>query len=415
MNACLCPLSGVGSGWGCRLHVSRPVFLAVLAVSVLAGRLDAQQTVYNRNDSGTGDWYNESNHPWWYVSWSSTERAPDIWPPGTRNFVFYDHNNHLTSTVNASPDFGGWYQLGSLTIQSSASSNRVFNATGGAGISLTIGYTTDSAGNQTFNVPIGIDAATVNFTRNTSGTTTFTDNFYLNANVAAFSGASGNFVLSGPVSGTGGGITKSGAHTLTLSGSTANTYTGATIVHGGVLHLNKSSGNAIVGSVTVNSGATLLIAASNQIADSSAITLSGGTILRGDGASDAMGALTLTQGSALDFGTGATGTLALGPYTPAHLLTVVNFLEGNVLSFNSNLTDTINNTSFFQFDNAFTTNWDGGTFTITAIPEPSTVVAVLGLAGLMLWPARRRLLKDAKSILGLRPTGMERARAYRHG
>lgn len=357
---------------------------------MFAGRLDAQQNVYNRNDSGTGNWYDDSNHPWWYSGWSSTERTPDIWPPGTRNFVFYDHNNHLTSTVNASPDFGGWYLLGSLTIQSPASSDRVFNATGGAGISLTIGYTTDSTGNQTFNVPIGIDGATVNFTRNTAATTTFTDNFYLNENVAAFNGASGNFVLSGQVWGDGGGITKNGAHTLTLSGSTANTYTGATIVNGGVLNLNKTSGNAIVGSATVNSGATLLISASNQISDSSAITLSGGTILRGDGASDTMGNLTLTAGSAIDFGTGETGTLAFGTYAPTHLLTVDNFLEGNVLRFSSNLADTINNTGFFQFDSAFTYDWNGSTFTVTAIPEPATILAAAALVGLFVWPMLRR-------------------------
>jgi hypothetical protein len=41
--------------------------------------------------------------------------------------------------------------------------------------------------------------------------------------------------------------------------------------------------------------------------------------------------------------------------------------------------------------------------TTTAIPEPSTYVAAIGLLALMLWPSRRRLIKDAKSILGLRP------------
>jgi hypothetical protein len=42
------------------------------------------------------------------------------------------------------------------------------------------------------------------------------------------------------------------------------------------------------------------------------------------------------------------------------------------------------------------------TSTITAIPEPSTYVAAIGLLALMLWPLRHRLIKDAKSILGLR-------------
>jgi hypothetical protein len=36
-------------------------------------------------------------------------------------------------------------------------------------------------------------------------------------------------------------------------------------------------------------------------------------------------------------------------------------------------------------------SWNGSTFTIAAIPEPSTYVAAIGLLALMLWPLRRRL------------------------
>jgi hypothetical protein len=32
---------------------------------------------------------------------------------------------------------------------------------------------------------------------------------------------------------------------------------------------------------------------------------------------------------------------------------------------------------------------------------------------MFLWPVRRRLVKDVKSVLGLRPTGRERIEAYR--
>jgi hypothetical protein len=50
----------------------------------------------------------------------------------------------------------------------------------------------------------------------------------------------------------------------------------------------------------------------------------------------------------------------------------------------------------------------------TAVPEPSTYLLLgLGAAACGLWPARRRLLKDAKSIIGLRPTGRDRIEAYR--
>jgi hypothetical protein len=64
--------------------------------------------------------------------------------------------------------------------------------------------------------------------------------------------------------------------------------------------------------------------------------------------------------------------------------------------------------SFFSFDNGFTTDYSGGLFTITAIPEPSTYVAAAGLLALVAWPMRRRLLRDAKSILGLRPPMRDR-------
>jgi hypothetical protein len=38
----------------------------------------------------------------------------------------------------------------------------------------------------------------------------------------------------------------------------------------------------------------------------------------------------------------------------------------------------------------------GSSFTITAIPEPSTILAALGLIGLMLWPARRRFTRQSE-------------------
>jgi hypothetical protein len=77
------------------------------------------------------------------------------------------------------------------------------------------------------------------------------------------------------------------------------------------------------------------------------------------------------------------------------LLTVNNFGLGNALVFGSDLRSTINNSSFFTFTNGGigSSSWNEGTstFTITAIPEPSTYVAALGLLALMLWPLRHRL------------------------
>jgi len=199
------------------------------------------------------------------------------------------------------------------------------------------------------------------------------------------------------------GMTKAGTGTLTFGGSAANTLTGTTTVSAGTLQLNKSaSTTAIAGNLELANGATLLISQSEQVNNTSAVTLSGGTIIRGAGASEVFGSLNLTAASFLDFGTGATGSMTFGTYeentTPSALLTVQNFLPGNSFTFSNALfaADGSNIGSYFSFGTGYINSSiidnGGSSFTITAIPEPSTVLAALGLIGLLLWPARRRFM-----------------------
>ena len=250
-------------------------------------------------------------------------------------------------------------------------------------------------------------------------------------NVASFTGATGSAVslgsknisfggnnasttFAGAITGSG-NLTKNGAGTTTLSG--ANTYTGSATVAAGTLRLDSATGSALgsITNVTVSTGAILLVAQSNQANDSAAVTLSGGTIARGGNVSEVFGNLSVTTGSFLDYGAANDlGTIRFGTYTPSSLLTVQNFLPGNKLQFGNTISAAnLNNTSLFQFSSGFRTSTEDGFFTITAIPEPSTVLAAAGLLGLMLWPSRRRIIRDAKKILGLRAPMRDRLAAQR--
>jgi hypothetical protein len=190
-----------------------------------------------------------------------------------------------------------------------------------------------------------------------------------------------------------------------------NRFTGATAVTGGVLNLNSSAGSSLESTTSISvTNATLLISQSGQVNDSATVTLSGGTVQRGSGVSEVFGNLNLTEASFLDFGTGATGNLTFGTYqnnaaTPSALLTLNNFLPGNSFTFTSTSFSTNNVGSYFTFGTGYAGSSianTGSTFTITAIPEPSTYLAAAGLLAVLIWPSRRRLLKDTKSILGLR-------------
>jgi fibronectin-binding autotransporter adhesin len=207
-------------------------------------------------------------------------------------------------------------------------------------------------------------------------------------------GNNANTDYSGVLSG-GGGLTKVGTGTLTLSGASANTLSGINTVSNGTLRLEKSSGvNAIAGNVAIGSGATLLLAADNQVANTSAVSLSGGTIKLGGAVSETFGALVVDADSFLDFNNAAGVNISFGTYSPTQKITVNNFIGLSTLVFKSDMTTFVTNSTYFSFASGYSSAvWNSlnTTFTITAIPEPSAVVAAVGLAGLMLWPARRRL------------------------
>ncbi len=202
---------------------------------------NAQQDVFHKSDSGTGDW-GSANLPWYYGTSNNNQGDPDN-GNNTRNFVKIGHNNDLTMTTN-----GRFYIFASLDFQAGASSARTINNTGG-GLSGSIGIYNLSSATHIFNTPIGIDAATVQLWANSTGGFTFNDFIYINANTVEFGGTgTGNISVTGTMQGTG-NVTKTGTNSLTISGT--NTYSGATTVSAGTLVLNSSAANS---AFTVNSG-----------------------------------------------------------------------------------------------------------------------------------------------------------------
>lgn len=229
---------------------------------------------------------------------------------------------------------------------------------------------------------------------------------------------SDNITQSSVISGSG-AVNKLGAGTATFTG--ANTFSGALSVQAGVLNLNGAGGAAgSAASVSVATNATLLISQSGQVNDTATASLSGGTIRTAGGVTEAFGNLNVSTASFLDFGATSYATkssMSFGNYTPSALLTLQNFDYGSTLIFKSNLSSAITNSSLFAFQNggigSYSWNAGTGTFTITAIPEPSTYFAATGLIGLILWPSRKRIIRYAKRTLGLRPPMRDRLAARR--
>ncbi|HMO51511.1 MAG TPA: choice-of-anchor D domain-containing protein, partial [Kiritimatiellia bacterium] len=301
----------------------------------------AQQTIYNRNDSGTGFWWH-GNLPWWYSSWGNQNR-PDN---DGRGNVNYDHNNNNPDTVN-----GAWFNLRTLTFLTGAGA-RTFNKDGDAGISLTVGLYNNASGTKTFNVPIGVDAGTVAFEAN-NGDLSFTDAFYLNGNIAAFAGSNNNTV-SGVMSGSGGRFTKAGTGTLFLSGN--NSFTGASTISAGAVRISHANAlGTTAGNTTVASGAALEL--SGGINSPEPLSIAGTGISSGGAINNVSGNNTLS------------GTIAMTANSSIGAASATTLTAGGIISGGFTLTKAAGGTLILTGNNTYS----GGTTHGAASPSQISI------------------------------------------
>ena len=189
-----------------------------------------------------------------------------------------------TAPVSGYYTVDGSWVVGNTNAPSSGASLAIADSSGltydrysaATGSSNAFTYTTYYAAGSVIQFQVGSDfkvGAPVGLAADVSGTSSSNTAYFVNTGMSAKETSA----LSGP-----GGLTKSGAGSLTLSGN--NTYSGATTVGAGTLIVNGTNASA----TTVQSGATL--AGSGSVR--SAIIQSGGTIAPGN----SPGTMTLTNG-----------------------------------------------------------------------------------------------------------------------
>jgi autotransporter-associated beta strand protein len=164
-----------------------------------------------------------------------------------------------------------------------------------------------------------------------------------------------DLTLTGAITGTGGGLYKSGSGTLVLSGSAPSTSSGWTSVVGGTLALGRSTATGCIVGSELDIGfpgpdsATVQELASNQIGDTTEVTIGSGGLLRlNDGVSDFLYATDFDSGS-LVTGTSPSSFISMGWVSVGSLLRTAS-VSGRVNQFVSGYTWNVVGYSSYPID-----------------------------------------------------------------
>lgn len=223
---------------------------------------------------------------------TATNWSGNLAPIAPEDSVVFTGSTRLTPLLNTS------YTVPGLTFNSGASSFTL-GSSGGSVLTLNggSGLTNNSANAQTVSLPIVLGSAQT-FAAAGAGLLTLNSNVNNGGNLLTVDGAN-NSAVNGAVSG-GGGLTKTGAGTVTLAGG--NSYGGATTVSGGMVAVSGGAAIPDASSVTLanTAGVTLSLNASETIASLAASGATNATV--------ALGMNNLTAGGATTISSAITGT-----------------------------------------------------------------------------------------------------------